>query len=158
MFMANFVCSVFLLLSLIPWGVALALAEVGALEESMALVESQIMQSESDFVDALHGHDPEQVRTVSERLRMLKQRRIEINAELEAALQERRRRESLELLRERPEITRRLQSIEPQVDEAAAAFDEDPTGRRGARLRRLSVEELQLRDELRAAQEAEETN
>ena len=88
------------------------------------------------------------------RLREIKQRRAGIIRDLQEARAERDRLEAAEALGRRPALLRRLETLRAELDTAAAEYEEHPSGARAARLRRLTVEELEVRDELRKAEAA----
>ena len=155
----NHACTVHLalILGLGLSALAHALPEVGALEESLAVAEAATVDAEAELRRALTSHDPERIRTASTRLREIKQRRAGIIRDLQEARAERDRLEASEALRKRPALLRRLETLRAELDTAAAEYEEHPSGVRAARLRRLTVEELELRDELRKAEAAEGT-
>lgn len=146
-----------LALSLGLSAIARALPEVGALEESLAAADEATLDAEAELRVALTSHDPERIRTASTQLREVKQRRAAILRDLQDARAERDRLEAAEALGRRPALLRRLETLRGELDAAAADYDERPSSARAARLRRLTVEELELRDDLRKAEAAEGT-
>lgn len=133
---------------------AYAQSTVGTLEQDLVRIDQFMEKTQADLQTALEGYDQAHVRAAGSRMRELKQRRERITTDLAAARELRRRNEAAALQRIRPELARRLEAIEPQVDQAAAAFDERHTPSRGGTLRTLSMEEIELLSELETADSA----
>ena len=100
------------------------------------------------------SHDADEIRAAGTRLREIKQRRLVILRDLESVRAERDRLEAAEALGRRPALMRRLEELQGELNEAAAAYEARPTDSRAARLRRLTMEEIELRDLLRQAEES----
>lgn len=147
----SYACLLWLGLAASAW----ALPEIGALEHALGVAEEEIQGAEADFNAALSAQDSEAMRATGSRLRALKERRKVLLRDLETARAERDRREAAEANLRRGATLRRLDDLEPEVEAAAEAFDAKPTGARGAKLRRLTVEEVELLQDLRKADKAE---
>ena len=143
-----------LCLGLLLCKVAGAEPKVSALVQDLVTVQQRIGEAQAELQTQLRGYNQVTIHDVGAQLRELKRRRDEIVRALAAARDQQRQHEAAALLRPRPELAHRLEVIKPQVDQAATAFDEQQTPGRGARLRDLSIEEIDLRDNLATADSA----
>lgn len=141
-------------LSLILPPAALAGSDLVLLQQDLTKVDQVIAEAETELESMLRTYDQPAIRKIGRRLRELKQRRDKIAHDITQAEATQRRNEAGALLYQRPEIQHRLEVIEPQVDQAAAAFDAAPTPRRGANLSDLTVQEIDLKHKLETANRA----
>jgi hypothetical protein len=132
-------------------GVAYAGSERPADNQNLLDADRMIGEAQTEFRAALADHDQAATRAAGNRLRALKLRRETIARDLAAAQDHQRRQEAEFIVRQRSEIAREIEQTGPRVDQAATAFDDQPTPRRGAKLRDLTLQEIQLRDTLRRA-------
>ena len=133
---------------------AYAQSAVAELEQGLARIDRFIAETQAELQVALTGYDQAAIIAAGDRIRDLKRRRERLAKELAVAAEQQRQHEVGALRRLRPELMRRLEALEPQVDQAAAAFDEKRTPGRGGALRALTVEEIDLRGDLETADSA----
>jgi hypothetical protein len=143
-----------LLLGLVLSGFAFAGGEESLLQVDLTAANQRIGEAEIELQEALARFDQAALTEVGRRLRDLKLRQLTISRKLAEVSDRQRRADSAELARQRPGIARQLEAIQPQVQEAAAAFAEHPTPAGGARLRALSAQEIELKANLAAADAA----
>lgn len=122
---------------------------VGALEESLGWADVRIAETEQELKAAMARFDDAQVERLGDELRQLKNRRREIRRQIDEARAVSERHQVSETERRRPGIMRRLSELEPQVQAAAAAFEANPSTANAIRLRMLTTEQVELRNELR---------
>lgn len=122
------------------------------LERHLMAADEAIVASETDLQAALRAFDQQAVRDLGGRLRELKRRRDRITADLASARVTQRHHEAAAVLYQRPSIVRRIKDLAPRVDKAAAAFERAPSPRQGGRLSTLTVQEIELKSSLEAAE------
>jgi len=127
-------------------------AAAALLERNLLTAKEAIAASETDLQAALRAFDQQAVRDLGSRLRELKRRRDRIKADLASARKTQQRNEAAAVLHQRQSIVRRIEDLSPQVDKAAAAFERTPSVRQGARLSTLTVQEIELKSSLEAAE------
>ena len=142
------------ILGLVLAEVAYAQSAVAALEQGLIRIDRFIAETQVELQAALSGYDQAAIVAAGDRIHDLKRRRERIAKELAVEAEQQRQHEAGALRRLRPELMRRLEAIEPQVEQAAAAFDEKRTPSRGGALRALTVEEIGLRGDLATADSA----
>ena len=143
-----------LLFGLVVTEIAFAQSAISALEQNLVRIDRFIAETQAELEVALAGYDQAAIQATGERIRELKRRRARTAQELAVANEQQRQHEAGALRRLRPELMRRLEAIEPQVEKAATAFDEQRTPSRGGTLRALTVEEIGIQEDLSTANAA----
>ena len=132
------------ILGLVLAEVAYAQSAVAALEQGLIRIDRFIAETQVELQVALSGYDQAAIVAAGDRIRDLKRRRERIAKELAVEAEQQRQHEAGALRRLRPELMRRLEAIEPQVDKRRPPSTKSGR-RRGGALRALTVEEIDLR-------------
>lgn len=130
--------------------------ELGALDHSLQWVDQHIAETAPELEQALADFDQAAIARIGAKLRGLEARRQSILRQIDGLRGLVEAQKADEARSRRPGVLRRLSEVEPRIREAAA-FDADPSRLDEARLRGLTIEKIQLSDELNLAQEAAET-